>query len=100
MKRLVLFFLCYPVCLYGQWCIDFEDRSLSHWDQGRDSSWQIQPEGSLSGFYSLHHSMDDSVGNHDQIALPLDSSVSDMLTFHLLQTTGLFSWQLTAVNLK
>ncbi len=73
MKRLVLFFLCYPVWLHGQWCIDFEDGSLLNWNQGRDSTWQIQSDGSLSGLYSLHHSMDDSVGNHDQIALPLDS---------------------------
>ena len=73
MKRLVLFFLCYPVWLHGQWCIDFEDGSLLNWNQERDSSWQIQSDGSLSGKYSLHHSMDDSVGNHDQIALPLDS---------------------------
>jgi len=73
MKRLVLFFLCYPVWLNGQWSMDFEDGSLLNWNQERDSSWQIQSDGSLSGLYSLHHSLDDSVGNHDQIALPLDS---------------------------
>jgi hypothetical protein len=73
MKRLVLIFLCYPAWLHGQWCIDFEDGSLLHWNQGRDSAWQIHADGSLSGLYSLHHSLDDSVSNHDQIALPLDS---------------------------
>lgn len=77
MKRLVLFFFCYPVCLHGQWCLDFEDGSLRRWNQQRDSSWQIQSEGSLSGLYSLHHSLDDSAGNHDQIALPLDSLTLD-----------------------
>jgi hypothetical protein len=77
MKRLVLFFLCYPACLHGQWCIDFEDGSLLNWNQLRDSTWQIQSDESLSGLYSLHHSLDDSVGNHDQIALPLDSLVLD-----------------------
>jgi hypothetical protein len=73
MKRLVVFFLCYPACLHGQWCINFEDGSLLHWNQGRDSAWQIQSDGSISGLNSLCHSLDDSVGNHDQIALPLDS---------------------------
>ena len=73
MKRLILIFFCYPLCLHGQWCIDFEDGSLLQWNQERDSAWQIQSDGSLSGLYSLHHIMDDSVGNHDQIALPLDS---------------------------
>ena len=75
MKRLVLFFLFYPGCIHGQICIDFEERSLLNWNQERDSAWQIQSDGSLSGLYSLHHSMDDSVGNHDQISLPLDSLV-------------------------
>ena len=75
MKRLVLFFLFYPGCIHGQICIDFEERSLLNWNQERDSAWQIQSDGSLSGMYSLHHSKDDSVGNHDQISLPLDSLV-------------------------
>ena len=77
MKRLLLIFLCNPLCLHGQWCIDFEERSLLNWNQYRDSAWQIQTDGSLSGLYSLHHIMDDSVGNHDQISLPLDSLVLD-----------------------
>jgi len=46
---------------------------LLNWNQERDSAWQIQHEGSLSGLYSLHHILDDSAGNHDQIALILDS---------------------------
>ena len=75
MKRLLLFFLFCPVCLFGQWCINFEDGSLLYWKQVRDSSWQNQTEGALSGMYSLHHSKDDSVGNHDQIALSLDGLV-------------------------
>jgi hypothetical protein len=73
MKRLVLFFLHFPVFLHGQWCIDFEDGSLLHWIQGRDSSWQVVSDGALSGHYSLRHVLDDSLANHDQIALPLDS---------------------------
>jgi hypothetical protein len=77
MKRLVLFFLLCPVCLHGQWCIDFEDGSLQNWNQERDSTWEVQSDGSLSGSYSLHHSLDDSIGNHDQISLPLDSLVLD-----------------------
>lgn len=73
MKRLILFFLFYPGCIHAQIWIDFEERSLIKWHQERDSSWLIQSEESLSGLYSLHHFKDDSVGNHDQIALPLDS---------------------------
>lgn len=84
MKRLVLFFLHLPVFLHGQWCIDFEDGSLLHWIQGRDSSWQVLSEGTLSGLYSLRHVVDDSLANHDQIALPLDS---------LQLYAGLTSWK-------
>ncbi len=73
MKRLVLIFLCCPIWLHGQWCIDFEDGSLLNWNQSRDSAWQAGTDGSLSGLYSLHHCLDDSTGNCDQIALPLDS---------------------------
>lgn len=79
-----MFFLYYPVFLHGQWCIDFEDGSLINWNQERDSSWHIQSDGALSGRYSLHHSMDDSIGNHDQIAMALDS---------LTMSAALTSWK-------
>ncbi len=75
MKRLVMFFLCYPAWLHGQLCFDFEDNSLVNWYQGRDSAWDIESDGAVSGIYSLHHYMDDSVGNNDRIAFPLDSLV-------------------------
>ena len=68
MKRLILLFLLFPHVLTAQWCLNFEDMQLEASFQGRDSAWEITPVEAISGQYSLHHCLDDTISNHDVIA--------------------------------
>ena len=88
MKRLILLFLLFPHVLTAQWCLNFEDMQLEASFQGRDSAWEITPVEAISGQYSLHHCLDDTISNHDVIAWLFDSLVIEDMATSWLQLAG------------
>ena len=77
MKRLLLFFFCFPSIIYAQLCFDFESGSLENWNQSRDSAWTISDSDALCGAFSLWHRLDDSSSGEDRISFAYDSLVLD-----------------------
>ncbi len=77
MKRLLLFFFCFPAFIHAQLCFDFESGSLENWKQSRDSAWAISDQDALCGSFSLWHRLDDSISGKDRIFFAYDSLITD-----------------------
>jgi len=73
MKRVLIFFFCYPGICLGQIQFDFEKHTLNTWDQSRPESWDTTSQNPLAGNASLIHSFDNPESGHDQVCFSLDS---------------------------
>lgn len=71
MKNLYLLFFLFQVPLYGQIIEDFEDGNKANWIESEAGHWEVTPDNTINGTYSLHHSFDNSSSGHDQISILL-----------------------------
>lgn len=72
MKILSILFLCLCPLLSAQLKENFENGFPDNCRQSPDSSWSVESANSISGKYSLHHSLDDSKTSFNQISLQHD----------------------------
>jgi hypothetical protein len=70
-KKLIILFLLFPVSLFAQFTDDFEDGDISNWTESTDSRWSASGDSPLTGAFSLHHILDNTVGDHDQVSFDI-----------------------------
>ncbi|MDX2443908.1 MAG: gliding motility-associated C-terminal domain-containing protein [Bacteroidales bacterium] len=84
MRKLFLLLWFVSSSLFGQVTWDFESNSLTEWEQSTAGRWEAGSQLPISGSYSLHHTFDNSISDHDQISIPIVDLRLDQ---------GLTTWQ-------
>lgn len=104
MKKLILFFSCFPVLLHAQQIFDFEDPVDERWKQFPAGRWDITSEHPISGNFSLQHIYDNPGSGCDLIATDLDQpDLSDTIWFtfrirHGYNPSSANNWQVSFFN--
>ena len=76
MKKLFqILLLSFSIPLQAQIVFDFELGNLDGWHQSRNNHWETSSNNPINGSYSLHHSFNDSIANHDQISMQFSKSI-------------------------
>ncbi len=66
-KALTWFFLFWPGIIIAQSNFDFENDTLSAWEQSPVNRWETSTDQSISGLFSLHHSFDNPDAGVDYV---------------------------------